>query len=330
MRAQRHDDGEGGFLDGCQAASRKGVETKRAQRHDDGEGGFHDGRVEATKKAVETKQANVADRVVQEHGQERASELPTPPSSEADLKKDIDRFCALPDLLTYLHNHDAYASASVISTFFSPMMHTMRPGGWGDAILAFCGGEYKRACITPRAVWRAGHALAEMWGNGELKRLIALRVEEFNAAQIAQPSSFSSMRTKMFLGVEYEYQQTLSSGGYRTGSRYRVSSTHGQTGVWCDTMEKADSSYFSDIHPRPYSTVKEVLVKRLTRHRAAHGGRKVAKSWAPSQLVAAIIREEGSVGGVAGGAGGTGTKRKGREGKKPGGKGPKKTKKASG
>jgi hypothetical protein len=122
-------------------------------------------------------------RVVGRHGQELADQVPTPPTSIAELQKDIGGFRALPGLLSYVLENDAYAPASRISTWFSPMMQTMHTSGWGDAICAFCGREYESNGASRVAVWHAGHALAEMWESGELQRRIEALVVTYKEAQ---------------------------------------------------------------------------------------------------------------------------------------------------
>ena len=293
--------GDGKIMNGLEAATRAGVKTKRAQVVVGGDGEIRNGLEASADKASVTMSARYAAyqaalREMLHRTPQQDLEASIPDTTE-DVLNGINGFAISP-LLSYLR--DQQLSARNLCEILPSAMLTMLGNAASQAAVRVFEGWSQQRCASDdsfpskpiRDAWLVGRAFSQAWNNGKLKRL---------AAQIAPASSFSGMNTKTSFGVEYEYQAKLSTGGHRTGVRYRVSSAHGRTGVWCGTKEDADKSYFSDIHPRPYSTSKDELVTRLTLHRNKNGGKKVAMSLTPTKLIALIIKEEGAADGAAGG-----------------------------
>ena len=301
QRAKKVVSGDGEIMNGLEAVSRAGVKTKRAQVVVGGDGEIRNGLEASADKASVTMSARYAAyqaalREMLHRTPQQDLEASIPDTTE-DVLNGINGFAISP-LLSYLR--DQQLSARNLCEILPSAMLTMLGNAASQAAVRVFEGWSQQRCASDdsfpskliRDTWLVGRAFSQAWNNGKLKRL---------AAQIAPASSFSGMNTKTSFGVEYEYQAKLSTGGHRTGVRYRVSSAHGRTGVWCGTKEDADKSYFSDIHPRPYSTSKDELVTRLTLHRNKNGGKKVAMSLTPTKLIALIIKEEGAADGAAGG-----------------------------
>jgi hypothetical protein len=148
-------------------------------------------------------------------------------------------------------------------------------------------------------IWQVGRALSESWQCGELKT----RVEALVAADTAaQDTQFSDTKTKLVDGVRYLYQIRRNSAGNRTGARYCVDSDRGRLGGWWSTTLEADTSCFDDDHRRPFSTIRAVLVQRLTTLRENAGNKKkVGVTYSNNALITQIIQmEKKAAGGVAG------------------------------